>query len=118
MNGGGFTDIMLIRADSKMNTFKEADMYKLKPLTDRVRKMREKYRDTQPEICLSRYKLITEFYMNNPQLEGILRRAKNFKNICEHIAIRIDDGEVIVGAQSSKYRACALYPENLSLIHI
>ena len=87
-------------------------MYKLKPLTDRVRKMREKYRDTQPEICLSRYKLITEFYMNNPQLEGILRRAKNFKNICEHIAIRIDDGEVIVGAQSSKYRACALYPEN------
>ena len=42
----------------------------------------------------------------------ILRRAKNFKNICEHIAIRIDDGEVIVGAQSSKYRACALYPEN------
>ena len=77
-------------------------MYKLKPLTDRVRKMREKYRDTQPEICLSRYKLITEFYMNNPQLEGILRRAKNFKNICEHIAIRIDDGEVIVGAQSSE----------------
>ncbi|SHI13409.1 formate C-acetyltransferase [Sporobacter termitidis DSM 10068] len=87
-------------------------MYKLAPVTERVKKMREKYRGTQPEICTSRYRLITEFYMDNPDLTGILKRAKNFKNICENIAIRIDDGEVIVGAQSSKYRACALYPEN------
>ena len=42
----------------------------------------------------------------------MLKRAMNFKNICEHIPVRIDDGEVIVGAQSGKYRACALYPEN------
>jgi formate C-acetyltransferase len=87
-------------------------MYQLKPITERVKKMREKYRDTKPEICTSRYRLITEFYMNNPDMTGIIKRAKNFKNICENIAIRIDEGEVIVGAQSSKYRACALYPEN------
>ena len=87
-------------------------MYSLKPVTERVRKMREKYRETKPEICTSRYRLITEFYRNNPDLTGILKRAKNFKNICEHIAIRIDDDEVIVGAQSGKYRATALYPEN------
>jgi formate C-acetyltransferase len=74
--------------------------------------MRAKYRDTQPEICTSRYRLITEFYTQNPQMEGILRRAKNFRNICENIAIRIDADEVIVGAQSAKYRAAALYPEN------
>jgi pyruvate formate-lyase/glycerol dehydratase family glycyl radical enzyme len=87
-------------------------MYQLKPITERVRQMREKYRETKPEICTSRYRLITDFYRNNPDLTGILKRAKNFKNICENIAIRIDEGEVIVGAQSSKYRACALYPEN------
>jgi pyruvate formate-lyase/glycerol dehydratase family glycyl radical enzyme len=87
-------------------------MYTLKPVTERVAKMREKYRSTQPEICTSRYRLITEFYMSNPDMTGILKRAKNFRNICENIAIRIDEGEVIVGAQSSKYRACALYPEN------
>ncbi len=87
-------------------------MYTLKPITDRVAKIREKYRITQPEICTSRYRLITDFYMQNPDMTGILKRAKNFKNICENIAIRIDDGEVIVGAQSSKYRASALYPEN------
>ena len=86
--------------------------YKLSPITERVQKMRAKYRDTQPEICLSRYRIITEFYMNHPELGGILRRAKAFYEICKNIAIRIDDGEVIVGAQSAKYRAAALYPEN------
>ena len=87
-------------------------MYKLNPISDRVAAMREKYRTTQPEVCTARYRLITDFYMQNPDMTGILKRAKNFKNICEHIPVRIDDGEVIVGAQSGKYRATALYPEN------
>jgi len=87
-------------------------MYTLSPMTERVRKMRDKYRDTKPEICTARYRLITEFYMENPAMTGIIKRAKNFRNICEKIPVRIDEGEVIVGAQSGKYRACALYPEN------
>ena len=87
-------------------------MYTLKHITPRVVKMREKYRTTQPEICIGRYRLITEFYMQNPDMTGILKRAKNLRNILENIPIRIDDDEVIVGAQSAKYRACALYPEN------
>ena len=87
-------------------------MYKLDPITPRVRAMREKYRNTKPEICTARYRLITEFYMQHPELEGILKRAANFKNICENIPVRIDEGEVIVGAQSGKYRATAIYPEN------
>jgi pyruvate formate-lyase/glycerol dehydratase family glycyl radical enzyme len=87
-------------------------MYKLKPVTDRVMKMREKYRETKPEICTARYRLITEFYMQNPDMTGILKRAKNLQNILYNIPVRIDKGEVIVGAQSAKYRACALYPEN------
>ncbi len=87
-------------------------MYKLKPISERVAAMREKYRTTQPELCIARYRLITEFYMAHPELEGVLRRAKNFRNICENIPVRIDDGEVIVGAQTAKYRAAAIYPEN------
>jgi formate C-acetyltransferase len=49
--------------------------------------------------------------MENPQLQGILKRAKNFKNICEKLPVLINEDEVIVGWQASKYRACALYPE-------
>ncbi|MCL2366472.1 MAG: hypothetical protein FWC75_05420 [Oscillospiraceae bacterium] len=87
-------------------------MYTLRPITPRVSKMREKYRETQPEICTARYKLITEFYMANPDITGSLKRARNLHNILSNMPIRIDEGEVIVGAQSGKYRACALYPEN------
>ena len=87
-------------------------MYTLSPISARVAALREKYRDTKPEICTARYRLVTEFYMENPQLTGILKRAMNFRNICLNIPVRIDEGEVIVGAQSGKYRACALYPEN------
>jgi formate C-acetyltransferase len=70
------------------------------------------YRDTKPEVCIARYKIITEFYTSHPELGGILRRAKAMKEIFEKIPVRIGDDEVIVGAQSAKYRAGALYPEN------
>ena len=74
--------------------------------------MREIYRETIPEICLGRYKLITEYYKEHVEIIGILKRAKCFRHICENIPIRIDEGEVIVGAQSAKFKAAALYPEN------
>jgi pyruvate formate-lyase/glycerol dehydratase family glycyl radical enzyme len=87
-------------------------MYSLSPVTDRVAKIREKYRTTRPGICIARYKIITEFYRENPQLQGILKRAKNFKNLCEKLPLLINKDEIIVGWQATKYRACALYPEN------
>ena len=86
-------------------------MYELKPITERVRKIRAKYRNTKPEICIARYQLVTEFYKNNPQLTGILKRARNLKNICENIPVNIYEDEMIVGEQGYKYRSCALYPE-------
>ena len=86
-------------------------MYTLSPVTDRVSKIREKYRSTRPRICIARYKIVTEFYMENPQLQGILKRAKNFKNLCEKLPLLINEDEVIVGWQGTTYRSCALYPE-------
>jgi pyruvate formate-lyase/glycerol dehydratase family glycyl radical enzyme len=86
-------------------------MYVLSPVTERVRGIREKYRTTRPRVCIARYKIVTEFYQQNPQLQGILKRAKNFKNICENIPVLINKDEVIVGWQATSFRACALYPE-------
>ncbi len=86
-------------------------MYQLKPITERVAKMRSRYRNTKPRICIARYRLVTEFYQANPQLNGLLKRAKNLKNICEHIPVNIYEDEVIVGEQGSSYRSSALYPD-------
>lgn len=86
-------------------------MYELKPMTERVKKIREKYRTTRPKVDINRYRLVTEFYMQNPQLTGILKRAKNLRNLFENMPVLINEDEVIVGWQGASYRCCALYPE-------
>ncbi|MBR3555586.1 MAG: hypothetical protein IKN89_06720 [Oscillospiraceae bacterium] len=86
-------------------------MYELKPMTLRVQRIRQKYRTTKPRIDINRYRLVTEFYMNNPQLTGILKRAKNLRNLFENMPVLINEDEVIVGWQGTTYRCCALYPE-------
>ena len=60
-------------------------MYVKSPVTERVKRIRAKVRSTKPKIDISRYKLITEFYQENPQLTGILKRAKNLRNLFEKI---------------------------------
>jgi pyruvate formate-lyase/glycerol dehydratase family glycyl radical enzyme len=86
-------------------------MYVLSPVTERVARLREKYRTTRPSICIARYRIVTEFYKENPQLQGILKRARNFQNICEKLPVLVNPDEVIIGWQAATYRACALYPE-------
>ncbi len=86
-------------------------MFEFKPVTPRVQAIREKYRNTRPKVDINRYRLVTEFYMNNPQLTGILKRAKNLRNLFENMPVLINENEVIVGWQGATYRCCALYPE-------
>jgi formate C-acetyltransferase len=87
-------------------------MYEWKPMTDRVTKMRERYRTTVPWLSVDRFKIVTDFYQENPQLHGVLLRAENFKNLCEKIQIGIHEDELIVGGQSKNYKGTELYPES------
>ena len=86
-------------------------MYQLRPIPVRVAAIREKYRTTKPRIDISRYRLVTEFYMENPGLTGILKRARTLRLLFEKMPVLINEDEVIVGWQGSSYRCCALYPE-------
>ena len=86
-------------------------MFLLKPISERVLRVREKYREDVPHLCTARLRLVTEFYQQNPQLTGSLRRAKNFLNICENIPIRIGDDEIIVGGQTEYFRGSPVNPE-------
>lgn len=86
-------------------------MYEFSEMTKRVERMRAAYRDTVPYVDTTRYKLVTEFYMANRNLTGNLKRALNFKNICENIPIFIREDELIVGSYTEKFKASALYPE-------
>ena len=86
-------------------------MFVFKPVTERVKAMRERYRTTVPKICIARYKLITDYYMAHPEQTGILKRAGAMKYIFENMPVRVEPGEIIVGAQGTTYRSCAIYPE-------
>ena len=83
----------------------------LRPVTDRVLKMREKYRTTKPKVCIERLKIVTEFDQQHPELTGILKRALAFKNICEKTPVLISPDEVVVGSMASTYRGSCLFPE-------
>ena len=87
-------------------------MYQNVPITERVQKIRRMYRDTKPKIDISRYRLVTEFYINNPQLPGILKRAKNLRNLFENMPTPVRDHELIVGHPGFEFRSSALYPEH------
>ncbi len=86
-------------------------MYEFSPLSDRVKRVRARYRDTVPYLDIERYRLVTEFYMNNRNVEGPPKRALNFKNLCEKMPIYVREDELIVGSYTASFKASALYPE-------
>ena len=86
-------------------------MYEFSPMTDRVQRVRQLYRDTIPFIDTWRYRIVTDFYKENRHLRGNLKRALNFANLCEKLPIWIRDEELIVGAYVETFKASALVTE-------
>jgi len=87
------------------------NMFNILPMTDRVTRVRKRYRTTVPKLCTARLRIVTDFYRNNSQLVGPLKRAKVFREICEKIPVTVFEDEVIVGTQVTSYRASSLNPE-------
>ncbi len=86
-------------------------MYQNAPVSERVQKIRAMYRGKKPRIDISRYRLVTEYYMANPQLPGILKRAGVLRELFEKMPTPVRDHELIVGHPGEEFRCCALYPE-------
>lgn len=80
-------------------------------LSERIERLTNKIRGTQPTICLDRARLATEFY-KKPSIEPfILRRAKLFRYVLENKKIFIDDDSVIAGHLASRMHAVPVFPE-------
>ena len=87
-------------------------MYQNVPISERVQEIRSLYRSKKPKIDINRYRLVTEFYMDNPQLPGILKRAKLMRLLFEKMPTPVRDHELIVGHPGVEFRSSALYPEH------
>ena len=86
-------------------------MYTFSPMTERVQRVREKYRSTVPYIDTCRYRLVLDFYQKHRNIRGTMKRALNFENLCDKLPVWILDDDMIVGRYTETYRASALYPE-------
>lgn len=79
-------------------------------LTQRAQILRNRMLE-QPAVCTERAVYLTESWQSTEGMPAPLRRARALRNILEHMTIRIDPGELLVGNHTSKIRGGALMPE-------
>ncbi|HEX2394962.1 MAG TPA: glycyl radical protein [Bacteroidales bacterium] len=80
-------------------------------LTRRISFLREKVLNTKPSVCTERAKFYTEVYRENEDKSVIIRRALALEKTLRHMTLFIDDGELVIGNQSSCHRAAPIFPE-------
>ena len=80
-------------------------------LSERVRAQKERLLRTRPTVCTERARFYTEVYRKNEEKPLIIRRALALRETLARMSISIDDGELIVGNQSSRPRAAPIFPE-------
>ena len=79
--------------------------------TSRVNKLRLKALDTKASVCIERARYFTESYKKTEGKDPLYRRAFALKNLLENMTIYINDGELIIGNNSSCPRASVVAPE-------
>jgi len=80
-------------------------------ITERIAHLREKVLSTKPTVCTERARFYTEVYRENEEQPVIIKRALALQKTLEKMTIFIDEGELIVGNQSSSHRAAPIFPE-------
>lgn len=66
---------------------------------------------TPPAICVERQRYYTRSYRETEGEMPSMRQAKAFAETLDHMSVRIDEGELIVGCPCSKARGGAVLPE-------
>jgi pyruvate-formate lyase len=80
-------------------------------VSERISMMREKVLSTKSSICTERAKFYTEAYIEHEDQPVIIRRAYALERTLTNMTIFIDEGELIIGNQSSRHRAAPIFPE-------
>jgi formate C-acetyltransferase len=86
-------------------------MYTFSPVSERVLRIRERYRNTTPKFSSERPRIITEFYQAHETEHPMLKRAKCMYAICEKMTLVVGDDDLIVGNQAPTFRGTTTNPE-------
>jgi len=80
-------------------------------ISERVAKMKDMVLSALPTICTERGKFYTQVYHEYQNSPVIIKRAYALEKTLKEMSIFINEGELIVGNQSSKLRAAPIFPE-------
>ena len=80
-------------------------------ITERIAKLKDNILSASPTICTERAKFYTEVYNKYNDSPVILKRVYALEKTLKEMTIFIEEGELIVGNQSSKLRAAPIFPE-------
>jgi pyruvate formate-lyase/glycerol dehydratase family glycyl radical enzyme len=80
-------------------------------ITGRIARLKERVISVKSTICTERAKIYTKTYQEHEGSPVILKRAYALEKTLKEMSVFIDEGELIVGNQSSALRAAPVFPE-------
>lgn len=87
-------------------------MYLFRPVSDRVARMKELYRNTPFVLDAERALIVTESYKEHWHAPAAIRKAQSLYDICAQMTIRVEKDELIVGNIGKNYKGTTMWPEN------
>ncbi len=90
-------------------------MYQFRPVTERIARMRKKYRDTNFTVDAERALIVTEFIKNNLYMPAPMKRAKTLYEVCAKMTLRVEEDELIIGNLGKYYKGSPLWPETAGI---
>jgi len=80
-------------------------------VTERIARLKENILSVKSTICTERARIYTKAYQEHEGSPVILKRAYALEQTLKEMSVFIQDGELIVGNQSSAVRAAPVFPE-------
>lgn len=86
---------------------------KIRPFTERIKRLRELTARSMVKISVERARLLTELYRKylTSGLSIPVQRALAFKYLMEHVSLPIEPGQLIVGIRGTGVNEVPTYPE-------
>ena len=102
-----------ISSDEKINIEINKRRSSVKPINDRISKLRDESVNSLVKISSERAKLITEFYNSAlPKGKSIpVQRAMALKFLMERVSIPVEEGQLIVGLRGTGVNEVPTFPE-------
>lgn len=82
-------------------------------ITERIRKIRQNYVHSKPEISYERALIWTESHKETEGLPVCIRSARAFYDCCDRLGVHIFEGELVVGA-IGEFRKCGILTPEFS----